>query len=259
MNINISAIVVTYNSAVTIYDCIVSLKDSLDGQKAEIIIVDNDSKDNTCEIIRNVAVNAKVLYMPKNIGFAAGVNKGISCAQGHYLLIVNPDLIINSECVNGMLQFLKENSKAGVIAPKLVYPSGEIQPSCRRYPTLRALLLRRIGFMKHIFGTAPLASFLMEDKYFEAPTEVEWLIGACIMIKRRAIEDVGFFDEHFFLYYEDLDWCYRAQKHGWKIYYLPKLKSIHHYKRASARGLNRETFLHFRSMLHLFNKHGFRF
>ena len=99
----------------------------------------------------------------------------------------------------------------------------------------------------------------MKDTLFEDRVEVEWLIGACIMIRREAIQDVGLFDERFFLYFEDTDWCYRAQQREWKVFYLPQIKAIHHYKRDSARGINRQLLWHLKSMLMFFYKHGFRF
>lgn len=259
MNIDISAIIVTYNSASTIGNCLVSLQDALAGKNAEIIVVDNASKDISCEIVRNIFFSAKLLQMPKNIGFAAGVNKGISFARAQYFLFVNPDLVINRECVEGMTQFLNQNEKVGAIGPKLVYPTGEVQHSCRRYPTLRAILSHRLGFTQKFIGKGPLNSYLMKDTLFEDGVEVEWLMGACIMIRRVAIQDVGLFDERFFLYCEDADWCYRAQQREWKVFYLPQIKAIHHYKRDSARSINRQLLWHLKSMLILFYKHGFRF
>ena len=97
----------------------------------------------------------------------------------------------------------------------------------------------------------------MNDTHFDGPVEVEWLIGACILIKREAWDDVGPFDESFFLYREDTDWCYRALKRGWKIYCQSNMHAIHHYKRESAKGLNRQFLWHILSLFKFYRKHGF--
>lgn len=252
----VTAILVTYNSATTIESCLKSLQMALRDQNGETIILDNNSTDDTRTLLQRLSSTEKILYLPYNIGFATAVNKGFSIAKGQYILLVNPDLIIDWDCIKGMFNFLVMHSEAGAVGPKLVYPNGDYQPSCRRYPTVRAIISSQIRCTTKLMGTMPLSHYLMEDMTLTSPTEVEWIIGACMMIKRDAVKDVGSFDKHFFLYREDTDWCYRARNRGWKIYYLPHLKAVHHYRRESARRFNKAFFWHIKSILRFYRKHG---
>jgi len=254
----ISSILVTYNSADTIEDCLKSLQMAFRDREGEIIIIDNNSSDATKTLLEKLSSRERIIYFPNNRGFAFAVNKGISIAKGEYILLVNPDLIIDWHCINEMLNFLKIHKWIAAVGPRLIYPNGDHQLSCRRYPTIRAVISSQIGFTTKLFGASPLDIYMMKDMIFNSPTEVEWIIGACIMIKRVAIEDIGMFDEKFFLYREDTDWCYRASNCGWKIFYLPHIKAVHDYKRESAKGYNKAFFLHIKSILHFYRKHGFK-
>ena len=210
MPLNISVIIVSYNSSYIIGDCLSGLITSLPVGDSEIIVVDNASKDRTMHIVNQFKNNINIISLKDNLGFAGGVNKGISCSKGTYILIINPDVIVNRECIEGMTSFLSRNEKVAAVGPKLTYQDGQTQSSRRRYPHLRAILTHRIAFLKMIFGKKILSEFLMEDISDRDPVEVEWLIGGCIMLRRDALDDIGLLDSKFFLYYEDTDWCYRA-------------------------------------------------
>jgi GT2 family glycosyltransferase len=254
----ISSIIVTYNSDRTIQQSFNSLNESLT-TKDEIIIIDNNSKDKTISIIKNLSGHYKLIINKKNLGFAQGVNLGLSVSKGKYILLANPDLILNRDCVEGLIKFLKLNQNAAAVGPKLIYPNGVKQPSCRRYPKARAIFASQLPFkFKSIFKKS-LDYYYMSDLSLAEPVIVEWIIGACMMIKRDAIETIGLFDKNFFLYREDTDWCYRANQHGWKIFYFPQCEAIHHYNRKSTKGFNRELIMHLKSMFKFYRKYGFRF
>jgi N-acetylglucosaminyl-diphospho-decaprenol L-rhamnosyltransferase len=259
MPIRISTIIVTYNSSYIIADCLHSLMNAIPVEGSEIIVVDNASSDKTLEIVKGFKGHVKTISSEENVGFAGGVNRGIFISGGEYILLINPDLMINSKCLEGMMDFLESYEKVGAAGVKLVYPDGRRQPSRRRYPVLRGVLANRIGMMKNIFGTEILDHYLMEDASNTEPEEVEWLIGACMMFRRKALQEVGLFDEDFFLYFEDADWCYRAQRKGWKVFYLPQFEAIHLYQRESTQGANKQLYWHIKSLARLYKKHGFRF
>lgn len=255
----ISAIIVTYDSAQTIASCLGCLKESLAGRDGEIIVVDNASGDDTREIVRGAGPECRLVEMPDNRGFAAGVNAGIARSRGRYVLLVNPDLFLNARCVDGMVEFLESREDAGAAGPALVYPGGGRQPSCRRYPTFRAVLSSQFPFLTKWIWKEILAHYLMSDTALSGPLEVVWLMGACILIRRDALEDVGVLDDGFFLYREDTDWCVRARNKGWKVFFLPGLEAVHQYARKSSKGMNRHLLWHLGSMLRFYRKHGFRF
>jgi GT2 family glycosyltransferase len=259
MPIRLSVIIVTYNSSYIITGCLNALMNSIPTNISEIILVDNASSDSTIDLLGGFKDLVKVISLPNNIGFAGGVNEGIAISRGDYILVINPDLIINRECLQGMLDFLAGHENVGAVAPKLLFFNGERQPSCRRYPILRAILLNRITFLKRIFGESILVKFLMQDVAYSGPAEVEWIIGACMMFRRDALKEVGFFDSEFFLYYEDADWCYRAGKLRWKVAYLPMLAATHLYQRESKQGINKQLGWHIMSLIRFYRKHGFRF
>ena len=259
MPIKISTIIVTYNSSYIIADCLNALMKAIPLESSEIIVVDNASSDNTLEIVKGLKDRINIISSKENVGFAGGVNRGISVSGGEYVLLINPDLMINSKSLEGMMDFLASHEKVGAAGVKLVYPDGRRQPSRRRYPVIRGVLANRIGMMKYIFGTEILDHYLMEDANNTEPEEVEWLIGACMMFRRKALQEVGLFDEKFFLYFEDADWCYRAQRAGWKVYYLPQFEAIHLYQRESRQGANKQLYWHIKSLARLYKKHGLRF
>lgn len=259
MATKLSSIIVTYNSSYIIADCLSKLLTSIPVGGSEIILVDNGSKDGTLEIVEGFKENLNVVSLEENIGFAGGVNNGISISRGKYILIINPDLIINYKCVEGMINFLEGRERVGAVGPKLIYPNGQTQSSCRRYPRFRAILTNRIPLLKIIFGNKYLRDYLMEDEVVSHPIQVEWLIGGCMMFSRDALEDAGLFDSKFFLYFEDADWCYRAANRGWKVFYLPHFTAVHYYQRESKRGINRQLMWHIMSLIRFYNKHGFYF
>ena len=259
MPIKISVIIVTYNSSYIIGDCLSTLINNLPDGDSEIIVVDNASKDRTINIVYNYNKNIILISLKDNIGFAGGVNRGISVSKGSYVLILNPDVIVNRECIDGLMSFLDRNENVSAVGPKLTYQDGQTQPSRRRYPHLRAIMTHRIAFLKRIFGEKILSEFLMEDISDKDPVEVEWLIGGCLMLRRDALDDIGLLDSKFFLYYEDADWCYRAAKKGWKVFYLPQVMAMHLYQRESTQGINRQLLWHIMSLFRFYYKHGFRF
>jgi GT2 family glycosyltransferase len=259
MGNNFSVIIVTYNSSYIIADSLNALRNSVPTNNCEIIVVDNASNDTTLEILNSFKDLIKVIPLLNNIGFAGGVNEGLANSDGKYILVINPDLIINRDCVLGMLDFLHRSESVGVVGPKLLFLNGERQPSCRRYPRFRAILSNRLSFARSIFGERILVDFLVQDATDSRPVEAEWLIGACMMFRRQALEKVGELDRSFFLYYEDADWCYRARKLGWKVIYLPMLSATHLYQRESKQGMNKQLVWHIMSLMRFYRKHGFRF
>jgi len=149
---------------------------------------------------------------------------------------------------------MEAHSDAGACGPRLVYPDGQLQLSCRRFPTRWALALRIFRLDGLI--RSPVQAYLMADWDHARICEVDWVIGGCMMLRREAVETIGFLDEDFFMYYEDTDLCYRLKEDGWKVYYNPEVSVVHHHQRMSARLLpNRLSYIHARSLWRLFQKH----
>ena len=146
--------------------------------------------------------------------------------------------------------------QAGVLAPRLVYADGQLQLSVRRFPTLRAILLRAVR-LDGLFPAAP-RRYLMQDWDHGQGRVVDWVMGACLLLRRAALEEVGLLDEGFFMYYEDMDLCQRMWRQGWQVWYEPSIAVRHEHQRNSASLVpNRLTWVHLRSLVRLFRKHRF--
>lgn len=221
----------------------------------EIIVIDNHSEDGTVEMVKGKFPGVCLLVNETNLGYARAVNQGIRIAKGEYILLLNPDIQIKGRAIQEMVRFMDENERTGIVGAKLLNPDGTVQYSCRTFYTFRTLLLRRTP-MKKLFPNSPIIrDHLMMDWDHASVREVDWVLGACMLVRRKTLEDVGAMDERFFLYFEDVDWCYRMKKANWKVYYFPHAEMIHEHRRESAQGLAHPAlFSHLRSLLHFYDK-----
>lgn len=236
---DLSIIIVTFNNSKEITRCLRSVSAACNGIVTEVIIIDNDSQDNTVAIIEDNMASVdrerfriRLTANPHNRGFAKACNQGLKTCRGNYILLLNPDTEVLPATISRLIKFLQEHPEAGVVAPQLVFVDGRIQPSCRRFPTHRDLYfgifgLSRLFSKSHIFNR-----WKMGDFDHESLAEVDQPQGACIMTNRRVLEDVGLLDEQFDMFFNDVDWCRRCKQRGWKIFFYPKAK-VMHYKGAS--------------------------
>ncbi|MCI0449762.1 MAG: glycosyltransferase [Chlorobi bacterium] len=236
--IDISVIIVNYNVKELLHQCVSSVLSSSKNLNCEVIIIDNNSFDGSVEFIKSrFSLNSKVkiICSPVNLGFANGNNLAAKEAKGEYLLILNPDTVLQEDTLEKTLSFYKSSPQAGAVTCKLVLPSGKLDLACRRsFPTPNVALYRLLGLSKlfpksRLFGRYNL-TFLDENQTYE----VDAIAGAFMLIKKDIYEQVGGFDEEYFMYGEDLDLCYRLKKAGYKIYYHPGT-SIIHYKGESTK------------------------
>ncbi|MEJ2720512.1 MAG: glycosyltransferase, partial [bacterium] len=255
---DVSVVIVSYNSRSVIGPCLDSLKKQSISDRTEVIVVDNASSDGTSTLIRERYPWVKLIVGRKNVGFSRGVNMGIRAAEGDYFLILNPDTVVREDSIEKMLSFLKDTPSAGIVGPKLIYHDGNLQYSCRRFYTFKVLLLRRTFVGKIFKDSSAVADHLMLDFDHNSTREVDWLLGACILVRREAVESVGLMDERFFLYFEDVDWCYRMWQKGWKVFYHPGSVVVHDYARDSAQSvLNRSFIAHLASLIRYYEKWNF--
>ena len=254
MKVLLSVLIVHYNTPDLLRQCLASLTADKVDLSFEIIVIDNASPDVSVKTLAAEFPRVDFHFNERNLGFARANNQGIKTGRGHYFLLLNPDACIDADGIRGLTEFMDEHPQAGAVGPMLVYPDGELQLSCRRFPTFRTLLLR----MGRLDWLVPglLRRYLMQDWDHQAVAEVDWVMGACMMLRREALDRVGVLDEGFFMYYEDIDLCLRLWQGDWKVYYNPGVKVRHEHQRTSAALLpNRLTFEHARSLFHLFGKH----
>ncbi len=255
---DVSIVIVSYNSQRVLKPCLESLERQTFSGKAEVIIVDNASHDGTPEMIERDFPWVKLVAGKENVGFSRGVNLGIREASMRYLLVLNPDTVVRENSVERLVRFMEEHEDAGIVGPKLVFPDETLQYSCRRFYTWKVLLLRRTFLGKLFKNSKAVSEHLMLDYDHATTREVDWILGACMLVRREAIESVGLMDERFFLYFEDVDWCYRMNQKGWKVYYYPEAVVIHAHARESAQSvLNRSFISHLASLIRYYEKWNF--
>ncbi len=255
---DISIIIVSYNSLSVLKPCLESIQRQAYSGEMEVIVVDNASRDGTPQMVAEGFPQVKLIAQQENVGYSRGVNLGIREARGKYFLILNPDTIVKEDAINKLVAFVEQQEDAGIVGPKLVFHDGNLQYSCRRFYTLKVLLLRRTILGKIFKNSKAVSDHLMLDYDHETTREVDWILGACMLVRRDAVESVGLMDERFFLYFEDVDWCYRMKQDGWKVFYCPDSVFVHNHARESAQSvLNRSFIAHLASMIRYYEKWNF--
>lgn len=226
----------------------------------EIILVDNNSNDGCVEMVKNNFPKVKIVESKRNLGYAGGNNLGIKAAEGRYILILNPDITVLKDSMEVMYQFMESHPDCAICGPKLLNPDHSVQISSFHFPKWYTPIFRRTFLKKLKFTQKELIRYQMLDWQRNEIREVDWLLGACVMVRKGAIEKAGLMDERYFLYFEDIDWCRRFHQAGYKIYYLPEAKMIHFHQRLSAQEeglksiLNPTTRIHIMSAIKYFWK-----
>lgn len=202
----------------------------------EIIVVDNDSQDDSVHLLRSDFPEVTVLETGKNLGLAGGVNVGLRAAKGQYYLILNPDIIAPLGSLSALLRYMEKNQRVGLAGGKLLSPNGDLQQSCARFYRPMTIVYRRTPLSKTSWGKQELDRFMMSDYDRQTAQAVDWLQGSCMMARARAVQQVGLWDERFFLYFEDVDWCRRFWEAGSRVAYVPDAQFSHFHQRRSDRG-----------------------
>ena len=221
----------------------------------EIILIDNNSqKKISMEDVNRLKV--KLIQNSENLGFAKAVNQGMEMSTGDFVLLLNSDVLVKNNSVNQMMDYLKNDSKAGIVGPLFYYPNGQCQPSAGKFPSLSREAIRFSMLGKIFFGGTLTYNNIFARKFYKQPSNVDWLSGGCMLIRRQVIRQIGLLDENYFFGVEDFDYCLRAKKVGWKIMFLPSAEIIHYHGFSS--GGRRSTFsLKFEAdgMDYFFKKH----
>ncbi len=227
---DLSIIIVNYNSGEHLKRCLASLKDASPQWTYEIVVVDNASKDGDLTGLQKAHPEVHLIKNSKNVGFAKANNQAITQVRGKYILLLNPDTLILKNGLEQLVKFMEDHSEAGAAGPVLLNPDGTRQPSCRRFPTPTNVFFGRNSLLTRWFPRNPLSqSYLLMDLDGQKPVEVDWVMGACMILRHEAFQNVGGFDEIFFLFVEDADLCYRLRQKGWKTYFVPEAQAIHEY------------------------------
>jgi GT2 family glycosyltransferase len=236
---DLSIVVVTWNSSEYIAGCLSPVESQQGGLTTEIIVVDNASSDGTAGIVRKRFPHAHLIVNAENLGFTRACNLGLKKAAGRFVLVLNPDTSMRPGALMKMVEYIDGHPRAGALGPQLLNPDGSIQPSCRRFPSYRLMLWEFTGLSKlfpdhPVFGAWRMGSF----DHREIRT-VDQPMGACLLLRREALDQIGLMDERFTMFFNDVDLCRRLSSVGWDIVFLPQARVIHdagsHVRRARYR------------------------
>ena len=227
--LEISICIVTANARSILRDCLNSISDYPPRGEYEIIVVDNASNDGTISMLTGEFPHVKTIRNESNRGFTIPLNQALKAAQGDWLVSLNPDTLLTSDVFSVLQDFMESNPDVGVAAPKVLNRDGSFQKQCRRG---EARPLEVFGYflkLDRLFpGDKRLAGYLQGWLNEDEIAEVKAVSGSCMMIRRETLEQVGYFDEQFYAYQEDSDFCFLVRKHGWKVFYVPTRSIIHY-------------------------------
>ncbi len=247
---DLSFIIVNWNTCQLLLTCIESILKTVHGYCYEIIVVDNGSEDESVpEIKRQFGKQITLIENRHNLGFARANNQALRIAQGRFIVLLNSDAVLKPSAINILLSFLAATPLAAMAGPRMVSSAGILQNSYDNFPSLATELLNK-SLLRFFFSR----KYAGKNSIATAPFEVDSLIGACLAVKRQAIQEVGMLDEGFFFFLEETDWCFRMRRAGWKIYHCPGAEIIHLQGQSKGRNPGRAGVEYYRSLYRFFRK-----
>jgi GT2 family glycosyltransferase len=221
----------------------------------EVIVLDNASGDGSAEMVRQQFPQVALIESADNTGFARGYNRAASSATGRHLLILNPDTVVQRGALSRLVEFMDSHPEAGAAGPCVLNRDGSLQFSCRRFPRPMVGVLRNTVIGRLAPRNRFTREYLMQDWDHGSIRHVDWVSGAAMCIRREAWDQVGGFDEGFFMYAEDMDWCWRARQAGWKVYYVPDAVIVHRIGRSTDQRAIPMVIQFHRSAVRFYRKH----
>lgn len=249
---SVSICIVHYETSELLARCLTALRESEGIESFEIRVVDNGSQGFDPQTYASILPNLQMIQNPENRGFAAASNQGLRAAAGRYVLLLNPDTMVEPDAIWRVVEYLDSHPEVGCATARLVLPDGQLDLACRRsFPTpavafFRMTLLSRLFPRSRLFGRYNL-TYLPED----VESEIDSPCGAFMMVRSEVVDAVGLLNEVYFMYGEDLDWAFRIKAAGWRIVYLPTAV-VHHLKRASSSRNREQTIRWFYQAMRIF-------
>jgi N-acetylglucosaminyl-diphospho-decaprenol L-rhamnosyltransferase len=229
---DLSIIIVSWNVADLLRNCLRSIDENRGGLDLEVIVVDSASGDDSVALVRSEFPWVRLLACTENVGFPRGNNLGLAEANGRYLLLLNPDTVILDNALAKMMTFAQENPEVGVLGCQLLNRDGTVQSSKRRFPTLLTAFFEST-WLENFAPKSVLAKYYAQDLADDETNDVDWVMGACMLAPRSVVEQVGGLDEAYFMYSEELDWCRRIKDSGWRVVYYPQAQIVHYVGQSS--------------------------
>lgn len=246
---DLSIIIVNWNTKGFLLQCLESVYQFVKGMELELFVVDNGSIDGSVAAARERFPETKFIENQMNLGFAKANNQALSLSKGKYILLLNPDTQVKKNAIEILVSFMNVHREAGAAGAQLLNSDGSKQNSIANFSSLATELLNK-RLLRWLFPEA----FPGKERDYPEPIEVDSVIGACMIVRRDAIEQVGLLDEDYFLFLEETDWCYRMKKANWKIYHVPQAEIYHFQGKGAEIEKKRARIEYFRSRYHFFKK-----
>lgn len=252
---DLSIIIVNWNTRDLLAKCLRCVESTVKKVSYETYVVDNNSSDGSQDMVQRDFPAVRLIANTDNVGFARANNQAIRLSQGRYILLLNSDAFVKENTLDHMLAFMDSHPDAGMAGCKLLYEDGRLQPSCATFPTLATEFYIATGLDKLFAKSKIFGQYLMTDWDYSDTRPVDVIMGAFMLARAEVIQKVGLMDEAFFMYSEEVDWCYRFKAAGWKVYFCPDVETIHLWG-GSSKAVKVESLIRlYRARVQFFRKH----
>lgn len=249
---DLSVVILNYKMDGLLKNCLKSLFEHDHEKYFEVVVVDNDSKDGSEQMVNSLYPQVKFIQTGENMGHARGNNIGINNSNGRHVMILNPDVVFLHPIFDRVVDFMDANPDIGMSTVQLKNPDGSIQPGAWRFHKLSTPLYQRSSFLRRTpKGRQLIGDFTMADWDRKHSRDVDWVQGSCLVARRPVIEQIGPLDERFFLYFTDVDWCRRCWQAGYRVHYFAGADLVHYYHRESADKLGLKSLANKATRLHI--------
>jgi hypothetical protein len=221
----VTIVIVSYNCREALQTCLLKL--TAEGDTPPILVVDNASTDGTVEMIAQDFPSIRLIQNTKNHGFSAGCNQGIRACASDFILLLNPDTMLKTAALQKLSDTMRAQPNIGACGPRVLNTDGSLQPSCRQFPTLGAMVCDELGLGRLFPRSRHLAKYRMHGWEHNETSDVDQLMGSCLLLRRATLEHVGLLDERFFLYFEEVDLCQRLCQAGWRVVFVADATVMH--------------------------------
>jgi hypothetical protein len=252
----LSTVIVNYRSREPLLHGLEALEADAAGLAHEIVIVDNDPEKGTIAAAAARHTRVRGIANEENVGFARAVNQGIAATTGAFVLLMNPDCVLERGSLAALIGWLREHPRTAIVGPRILDSDGSLQLSARSFPDHLTFLFNRYSLLTRLFPNNRWSRrYLLTDWDHASVRDVDWLSGACMLVRREAIAEVGGMDERFFMFNEDVDWCRRMTLAGWTVTYVPAAQVVHHVGASRKKVAAKVIVERHRGMIHYFHKH----
>ncbi|MDT3696292.1 MAG: glycosyltransferase family 2 protein [Ignavibacterium sp.] len=257
--IMISIVIISWKMKDLLQSCLRSIYKFTKDIEFEIIVIDNHSKDGTSEMVQSEFPEINLIQNSENRGVAPARNQGMKVARGKYVLILDADVELTENSILKLFQYMEDDKTCGVVGSKLIGTDHQLQFSCKRFPNFLSFIFRRLEHFDVIKNSKTLRYHTMQDWDHKEIKEVDYLIGACQFIRYDVIKKIGMYDDKIFYGPEDIDFCLRVWKAGWRVVYFPKTTIIHHEQRITKKKFfSSISMKHLIGILYIYRKYNFK-